>query len=1182
MGNSLQLILKRTLANWRLLSAVIIGSVLAGAIMSASVVYFESLRDIALQKELADERPEDLDILMEVDQLPINPTTHAEVLDTMSSIFLGAIGKFTSDYERAMRTWTFFVDEPPEYVLMGQCPCRPTVAEPDAMSPLGEGLIECDCRRIQCMTVPDEMENIDIVSGRYPEVGTTNSSAGNDLVLEGLLDESAAAVFDLEVGDVIPARPHWEEFNQTFDIRVSGIYRRNDPDAPHWRIFDQAFGSRSNTLEFAQFVLPESSIINGMGPYFPNMGAEYAWFLDVAPESIHATDTQSIRDTLTLTENEFRSIADGFVLDTELDKTLLRFEVELFFNRLPMFIVLILIVLVVIYYTATLAGLLIDAQSSDVALLRSRGSTSRQLLAMFFLESVLLAGLAVAIGPFLALAGVSMIGVLPFYSDLNGGEALPVNLTSNVYLMSGIGGIMTMFALFIPAIRVTRQGVLSERAGRARPQRLAFIQRYYLDLGFLAVVMFLFWQLTQQGSFVAVDIFGEATVNQVILAVPAVFLIAAGVVLLRLFPLAMDILGRLLATTVVSRFVPPAVVLSIWQMARNPAHHSRITLLLILTAGLGVFAASFAATLERSARERVLYNTGSDIRVTSLAPRPGGRSYSVNNELADLDGVAQTAPVYRLRGSLVSGFDYDQFSVLAVEPQVIGDVAWYRDDFSPDSYEEVFTKIEYQSDTGIVLPEDSRWITARVKPLFPMENVHLIARMSDANGRYFSLRLGTLFPRAEQGLRFACNLIYENPQEDEYPQPSWCRIGANLQPQSYGRQPGLLPSEPMTLHAIGVATLDGGLNSGAVDIDDIAVLSDNGNKLTIVEAFEESSLERWTQMRPSAESFADTFDVSPLPEDEGVSPGIIRIRWSSGTLNEYRGVVRGDVIENIPVIASPSLLDDFGSSVGETIQANIDNERTTLDVVGTIDYFPTLNPDESRFVIMDYGAAHALMNTRRFSGERQPNEVWVATDSGIPAPGELDQLRAENETALLRYSATARVDRQLSGLRLRSGPVYDRLTELAAVSVDPLVSEGWRALLGVAFVTVLVVSAVGFLVHTRVSFRNRLASFALLRTMGLSMRQLLLLALLEQAIVVGVAIALGIFMGTRLGDTIIPYLASSGQDATVVPPMTLEIYWTGFATTFGLLAIVFVAVIAVSLISVYRMAIHRVMRMGEM
>jgi len=45
--------------------------------------------------------------------------------------------------------------------------------------------------------------------------------------------------------------------------------------------------------------------------------------------------------------------------------------------------------------------------------------------------------------------------------------------------------------------------------------------------------------------------------------------------------------------------------------------------------------------------------------------------------------------------------------------------------------------------------------------------------------------------------------------------------------------------------------------------------------------------------------------------------------------------------------------------------------------------------------------------------------------------------------------------------------------------------------------------------------------------------------------------------------------------------MAVQIDWFGFGITFGLLGVVFLAVIGVILISVYRMSIHRIMRMGE-
>ena len=149
------------------------------------------------------------------------------------------------------------------------------------------------------------------------------------------------------------------------------------------------------------------------------------------------------------------------------------------------------------------------------------------------------------------------------------------------------------------------------------------------------------------------------------------------------------------------------------------------------------------------------------------------------------------------------------------------------------------------------------------------------------------------------------------------------------------------------------------------------------------------------------------------------------------------------------------------------------------------------------------------------------------------------------------------------------------------MSLDPLVSAGWRALLGIAFFTVLLVSAVGFLVHAKVSFDGRRSELALLRTIGLSMKQLLFLVILEQVLVIGTAIALGIFMGSRMGTTIMPYLANSGETATVIPPMAFQIDWLGFGITFGILGLVFLGVIGLILVSVYRMSIHQVMRIGE-
>ena len=1167
IGNSFQLIIKRTLAHWRLLSAVVVGVVLASTIMASSVIFFDALRDVALQRALSSHEASEIDVLVEAGQIPTNEETHSTIVDAMDSEIVGKFSSFLDQSEYALKTWTFFVDLPAPLVPPDQCTCRTVIGQ----QPSGdeEVLIECDCRRVMMMTIPNQDERVEIIEGSVPSVSTETSS-DDSFMIEAMLDAASAEMLSLSVGDIYPARPHWEDVHTRVDVLITGIYERKDPEADHWRIHNEAFGSRTETLQFARFVVPEKTITVGLGTYFPNMGSDYAWWLDVDPERIAASETEAIRNTIDATERELKAIVDGFLMRSDLPDVLRAFETDLFFNRLPMFIVLILIVLVVLYYVVTLSSLLVDAQINEVGQLRTRGATSRQILAVFIIEAGLLALVATIIGPFNAMFGVGLIGVLPIYRELNSGDPLPVKLTFAAFRMAALGGFLGLLALFIPAFRATRLGLLASRVIRARPARLALVQRYYLDLGFLGLVMFMFWQLTKQGSFVAVSLFGETTVNQLILGVPAIFLVAVGLVLLRIFPVAMDVTGKLLSRRPLSRITPPALILGIWQMARNPAHHSRLSLLLILTAALGVFAASFGATLQQSEVDQAYYRTGADLRLTSVNLPTGGISRSVQTQLEDIDDVHAVSPIYRKEANIAAGVAVDQFKMIGIELDSIEDVAWIRDDFGLSPFDERVSVLDVGGSAGIVLPEDGRWITARVKPLVRQPATFIVARLSDANGHFFSVPLGNLNPLSTNQRRFNCPL----PIEGEAPE--WCRVGSSLQATRFQGVAGLLPKTPIRLHSLGVINFENGLGPGALDIDDIALLNPTGTELIIIETFD--TVDNWRTMAPTREALGDAIVPATNP-DGTLIDGVARLRWTSSAPREYRGLAHGSQLDVVPVLANTQFIEQFDGENGELLEISLDGVPLQVSIRDTIDYFPTMGLDDEPFLIADFDALHERLNVTTTVGEVQPTEFWVATQSGA------DLLIAEEgilESVVPGDSAVSRVETGLQTVQARRGSnVIDRTVELAAVSFDPLVSAGWRALLGIAFFTVLVVSAVGFLVHARVSFAGRRSELALLRTIGLSMRQLLFLVVLEQMLVIGVAITLGIFMGARMGSTIMPYLANSGENAVVTPPMAVQIDWFGFGITFGLLGLVFLVVIGLILVSVYRMSIHSVMRMGE-
>jgi ABC-type antimicrobial peptide transport system permease subunit len=1173
---SLQISLRRLGQNRRLTLAVAFGIVMAVAIVSSTVVYFEALRDVALSRALEPVSPAKLDVIIKAGQTPVGLEEDAAIKQTLEDTVVGPLGRYSSNSYLALQSRTFLVDEPPVLVPLGACPCRPAgiASGPDDVPGRGadgqpdprasDSLIACDCRRVSFMTIPDLENTVRVTAGHMPVITDAPSPAGEVMEIEALLDAEAALAFGLKVGDMLPVGPFWDSPRERVEVRLAGIYERVDPDAPQWTVFDTEFVDRTETLSFARFVLPTETFISALGPYFPGMGAEYVWLMDTDTDTIHATDTGTVRGAIQSARATLQPNIDGFRIVTELDQRLADFEVHLFFNRIPMLIVLALVAAVSLYYAGMVAAALIATQRLEIALMRSRGATRPQIFGVYVIEASIVALAAFIIGPLVSMFIVSMIGTLPIFSDLNAGDSLPVQLTRNVLFMAGIGALFGLLALLVPAYRATGLTVLSERRGRSRPGRLNVVQRYYLDLGLLGLVALMFWQLSRQGSFVATDVFGENSVNNLTLAVPALLMVMAGIVMLRLFPVVADIVSKVLGTRYGSMLVPSAVFLGIRQLARNPAGQARLSLLLVLVSALGVFAATFASTLERSANEQVLYRTGAEFRATGVTYRGNGRSVSAEEQLNLVEGLNTVSPVLRTTGlaDSLTAIESERFTVLAVDTGNFADVAWYRSDFWRESLSSLLDEIRPGTAPGIPLFDDTRYISVRVKSLVRRPDVLVVARLSDSNGRYYSVPLGNLAPSATDRNRFNCL------PPDPGIEPDWCRLGSSIFPPPTQRVGTIAPKMPVTLHSIGVVGPSGPLTAGSILVDDIEVLNNIGENPVVIENFD--NLSRFRTLEPTADSLADSLTF--VRDENGESqPGVADLRWTDAGAGEYRGLAFEANEPALPVIVSESFAVIHSADVGDIITTSVENTRVRFKVVRVISSFPTLNDDKTPFLVVDLDLLKARVNLGRISNDVQPDEFWVDTR---PLADEGEVTAADIKEKL---------GGKLGGnsLTLTSGGVIDQKAELASVNLDPLVTTGWQALLAISFAAVLAVSAAGYAVHARTSFVNRRTEMALLRTIGISRPQVVLFIAIEQILVVGIAVFIGAFLGSRLGDTIFPFLAASGASAMVSPPMIVQLQVADLGLVFGVMAAVILSVMAVVIWSASRTAIHTVMRAGD-
>ena len=969
-----QLVAKRSLAHWKTLSSVGLGVVLASAIMSGNVIYFDALRELALRTTLAKHTTTQLDVLIRGQKGP----TSSQEYQKLSAVVEGAVDDriewMVEDRLRAGRSATFFLTTPGNEDRAGEDNSRAYFA----FLTLLEG---------HTTLMP---------GGRLPEDRHLNAP-DQPLELEAVVPLEVSQSFGVGVGDRLVAVPHWGDTNPYATVVISGVFQRDDPLEEFWnveqRVLEAVTGPSFRTVPF---YISEESFLEVLGPSFRKMDSTYGWFLKVDTGRIGAGNAEQALADLQALNDTLDSSVIGYRQTTALDEALTEYSRRLFFSKLPMFAVLFLITLVVLYYLVTLSYMVIEERRGEVALLRSRGASSGQILTVFVLEGATIAILASATGPLLAAISISVLGLTPAFSGLTGGEGIPVSISGSAYMMSTLGGVLSFIALMIPAVGASRVGVTRHRQQSARPSRLPAFQRYYVDVALLLFSMFLFSQLAEQGSVVATRLFGELVVDQLLLALPGLMLVAAAMVLLRLFPL----IARL-GSRIASPWLPAGVAMGVWYIARNPTHYARLALLLILTAGLGIFSSSFGGTLERSFEERVKYSTGSEIRVDGVRPISANRGSSASRRgvpvsrltlveaYEGVPGVDRASPVFRGTGHDLSRFFGQSYEMLAMDGESLSKVAWFRKDFSDQPMEGLLKSLRVSGlPRGIELPHDAQAIGVRLKADRSQPGIRVTARVKDGRDRYFTYVLGTL------------------------ESSGWTTLETSVA-SGPGRSPP--PSRPLWLVSLQVheTVTARRLQSGSLLIDDIWVRTSSGD-ITPIERFDDA--QGWSLLRVTPEAISDTLSTSGIGFDGGA--GSVLFSWSGGSPMTARGIFYGPPLSPLPVLASKSFLRGTGHFQGGELDVSVGGIRIPIRIADNIELFPTMTTPNQRFLVADLASLLSYANIGAIYRQLSPNEVWLSTTAGGPQRVEL----VENLQDVEGYTSVSILDRAERLAETQGGP----------------------------------------------------------------------------------------------------------------------------------------------------------------
>lgn len=1052
LRSSLRIVVRRAGSDAVILAATFVTVLLATTLLAASLMYADAVSTSGLRSTLASGAPGDVGARL-VARAPAAGA--AATADELEAIAARHLGPWLRDRQRVVHSGAL-------------------------------ALAGLPADHITTLAVAPGLEaQAEVVAGEWP-----TAPAGDRRDPVAVVHADAAELAGLRPGDVVELELRG---GGRARLHVAATYRPRDRSSPYWwdepLLRDGVTRGATYTTVGPFVVPPGGATVLGSRD---RVTVEVRSWLD--PASVTVADVGPLRSALAAVRTDLEAgTAERAVLEGGLNALLVSTDRAVTVTRAAVVLTAVQLALLALYAIVLAAGLLRSTRVVETSLVRSRGAEPAQLLRLAVVEGVLLVVPAIAAAPVLALVALrtfARVGVLGLLD-----VELAPEITAASVAAAVVAGMVCLLALVAPAFRDTVTAA-DARAQAGREDRRPLVQRGGIDLALLAIAVLGMWQLTRYQGPLAEDLQGRLGVDPVLVAAPALGLLAGAVVTLRLVPVAGRVAGR-----IAGRGAGLVPALGAWQLGRRPTRTARSLLLLLLAVAIGTFASSYTGTWQRSQQDQADALVAADLRVAPDRRSGALPPVALPGAYAGVAGVTGVAPVLETRASFTAGRRQAQLVAIdAARPGVL------------------------------VLRPDA----VRAGPAEML--AELRSRRPDLPG----VPLGTI-----ERLTFTASATADGALPGSLGVRLLVQDGSGLVHRTFA---GNLPpsGEPRSL----TVTVGGaGPARGAVELTLLAVevvvpVPPQAAPGTVTEPAGDPSVAVRVTLRDLAGD-GDPVDLATVPwrsELSGLAQALVdpALRRSSATsdglvielstgatvqslTSTVQVTMRPDEVVRptiIPAYVTPGLLAATATTVGDSLRLRVEGQEERVWIVGTIATVPGA-PRADDGVVVDL---QTLAANRAVRGEPTVPTAWLlATDGTAPTTRVVARALASPP-----FDSAEVASRHEVGRELREDP--------AALGLVGALALGFLAAAGFA--------AVGYAVTAVVAARERLSEFALLAALGTTRRHVRRWLLLESGAVVGASLVGGIVLGLALARMVLPAVALSRTGEAVVPPPVLVVPWT--------------------------------------
>jgi FtsX-like permease family len=1120
--------LRRTRADWPIVAAAWLITLLASVLLAAGPMYASAAAEAGLRRALADASVADANLQLSI----YGPADEAGAIDDRVQAELAPIvqpfgGTVVRDWRgsASLALPALAGREAGDFAIVG------------AMDGLAD--------------------HATLISGAWPA-----DRAGSSGPIDVVVLDAVATALGLDVGDTLSIVAHPAVDPLEVPIRLAGVFAIDDGADPYWSADEQLLtgieASGDHGL-FGPFLTTPNDLLANAGVD----SVRLQWRTFATYESLTVENAPALRQLVEALPARMKTDSgDAFYIGTNLPTLLGDAERSLLVSRTGVLLLMAQLAILAAYAIVLTASLLVDHRRVDTALLRSRGAGPLQVAMLALEEGLLLAVPAVLVAPWIAVAALGVLNVAGPLADV--GLQISPRVSGDAYVAAAAAGLVCVALLVLPAMLAAR-GFAAEQGGVSRQETRTFGQRMGLDIALLAVTGIAIWQLRFYGAPLTRTVQGSLGLDPLLVAAPAIAMLAGAVVALRILPLIAEAVE-----SAVSRGASFVLSLGSRQLARRPLRYTRSALLLMLAMAMGVFALSYSATWSGSQRDQAAYQAGADVRV--LPDRSLGRlpAWALPNAYGKLPGIELTSPVERIpEGVTLAGAE--SADLLALDASTAWGIVLVRGDEQAEPLDTMLQRLRAgrPEPNLATVPADATYL--RITPRFeigtisqgffdpdtfefheePLDPADVVVRLSvtvivrDAHGLLHRVNSEIVsFVGAAPAIVIPLETITERTAG------GLAALDARL-------------DGPLELAGLGIdvtTPADSLLSSGTVGIADVAASEAADGPWASIQVTVRGAWDaRMSQgLRIFQDVPANQLSGIAVLLGGGAQDVIFGTGGGGGPSALFAFLPRAIDMSRavVPAIANEAFLKAAGAAPGEDVSLTLEGAVRTVTIAGVVGTFPTTDPEQPLLIVDE--PTLGLLRLDGLSTARDPDEWWLAADDA-------------DQAALIAALGSSPYD---------SAQVVTAVDVTRSLSADP-VALGIIGALAIGFVATGLFAIVGLAVSAAVSARQRRTEFALLRALGLSGRQLSGTLWLENGSLVFVSLLAGTSLGLLIGWMVLPFVTVTQRAAAPVPPVIVQVPWDrilalelGSGLALGIAVVVIGAVLR-------RIGVGSILRMGE-